>query len=740
LHIIDGGDYGYRYRNGRKGLHPFTAWDGELPGTLPMAAGTAEAPSGILVYEGCGLPKEYRGQALVTSWGDHVLERFTLIARGASFRGQGTVLARGGEDFRPVGIAAAPDGSVVLSDWVDKSYPVHGKGRLWRIRWKNAPPIDNRTTDVGRKSPDELRKLLAHPRVEIRTAATEALAARAAKNVVASALRKEPSVRGRLHALWAAARLTDADAKDLLLSALDDKAPEVRGEAAHLLGVQMRQWREAHLEDRLLALATKDSSPFVRRQALGQLWAPFSLVEVVPLLADADPFLAGTALALLGQPGNTARLLLWTKDKDPKLRLGVLLALRRAGDEQGRSAIGKFLADADPAVRRAAIQWVGEERLTAFRASLHAAAASPPATRELLEAYLASEGLLAGTATFATESAGQELVARIVADPKQPVAFRALGLRMLRPDHPTLKVSLLGQFLQQEDSALRREAQRALVLRADDGAQDLLRRLAVDGKTMPALRADAVMGLAQSAAGSKETRKILLELLGRSELLCDVPRSLRPAAEMPEVQGALLSWWDRRNNQTNQNSQIAEEVWLAWRNSKSPAVVERLPQLARVAGPRPSTTAAWREALARPGDPAAGERVFFHPSGPRCYACHQIDGRGAAIGPDLSAIGRALSRDKLIESILEPSKEIAPRFTTYQVVTRAGKTLVGMIVSENFDSTLTLADADGKLHVLHRLDVAERVALPRSLMPDNLTELMTRQEFRDLLAFLQSRK
>ncbi len=34
LHIVDGGDYGYRFRNGRKGLHPFTAWNGELPGTL----------------------------------------------------------------------------------------------------------------------------------------------------------------------------------------------------------------------------------------------------------------------------------------------------------------------------------------------------------------------------------------------------------------------------------------------------------------------------------------------------------------------------------------------------------------------------------------------------------------------------------------------------------------------------------------------------------------------------------
>ena len=40
----------------------------------------------------------------------------------------------GGEDFRPVGIAVAPDGSLYMSDWVDKEYSLHGKGRIWRLQ------------------------------------------------------------------------------------------------------------------------------------------------------------------------------------------------------------------------------------------------------------------------------------------------------------------------------------------------------------------------------------------------------------------------------------------------------------------------------------------------------------------------------------------------------------------------------------------------------------------------------
>ncbi len=139
VHVVPGGDYGYRFRNGRKGLHPFTAWNGELPGTLPMAAGTGEAPSGVLVYESDQFPADYRGAILSTSWGDHRIERFRLKPAGALFKGVSEPIVSGGEDFRPVAIATAPDGSVYFSDWVDKSYNLHGKGRVWRLSAKNPP-------------------------------------------------------------------------------------------------------------------------------------------------------------------------------------------------------------------------------------------------------------------------------------------------------------------------------------------------------------------------------------------------------------------------------------------------------------------------------------------------------------------------------------------------------------------------------------------------------------------------
>lgn len=143
LHVVPGGDYGFQFRYGRAGKHPLQAWDGELPGTLPMAAGTGEAPCAVVPHE---------GRLWVTSWGHHRIERFTMKPRGATVVGTPEIVVQGDENFRPVDLAAAPNGDLYFTDWVDKSYPLHGKGRLWRLKRKadvaavamEFPPLSDR--------------------------------------------------------------------------------------------------------------------------------------------------------------------------------------------------------------------------------------------------------------------------------------------------------------------------------------------------------------------------------------------------------------------------------------------------------------------------------------------------------------------------------------------------------------------------------------------------------------------
>jgi putative membrane-bound dehydrogenase-like protein len=242
LHIVQGGDYGYRFRNGRKGLHPFTAWNGELPGTLGMVAGTGEAPSGVVEYDRDNLPEDYLGTLLVTSWGDHRIEQHRLEPHGATFRATMKPVVSGGEHFRPVGIAIAPDGSLYVSDWVDKSYDLHGLGRIWRLR--NAQPT-TRGRPSGRGTGESPADLARSHAVSLGKDAATGTAGgeRAAtflsdhsEGVRALAIRILPADRVDLKAIAAKDRsplvraeamrwLADPAAKDLLLKALDSDDP-----------------------------------------------------------------------------------------------------------------------------------------------------------------------------------------------------------------------------------------------------------------------------------------------------------------------------------------------------------------------------------------------------------------------------------------------------------------------------------------------------------------------------------
>ena len=82
--------------------------------------------------------------------------------------------------------------------------------------------------------------------------------------------------------------------------------------------------------------------------------------------------------------------------------------------------------------------------------------------------------------------------------------------------------------------------------------------------------------------------------------------------------------------------------------------------------PRPSRI------LSMKGDGARGEKLFWSQS-INCSKCHKIGDKGGAVGPDLSSIGKLRSRDDLLQSLLEPSRRIEPKFAAFVVRTLDGK-------------------------------------------------------------------
>ena len=148
--------------------------------------------------------------------------------------------------------------------------------------------------------------------------------------------------------------------------------------------------------------------------------------------------------------------------------------------------------------------------------------------------------------------------------------------------------------------------------------------------------------------------------------------------------------------------------------------------------PRPASI------LGLKGDPANGEKLFFTQS-LQCAECHKVGDRGTALGPDLTAIAKTRTKAELLESVLEPSRKVDPKYAAYLVKTADGRSYTGLLVKRD-DRQVILRDVQNKEVVLAAGDVEAVQPSRVSLMPDGLVAGLTPQEAADLIEFLTTRK
>jgi putative heme-binding domain-containing protein len=142
--------------------------------------------------------------------------------------------------------------------------------------------------------------------------------------------------------------------------------------------------------------------------------------------------------------------------------------------------------------------------------------------------------------------------------------------------------------------------------------------------------------------------------------------------------------------------------------------------------------------LSLAGDSSRGEKLFYSQA-LNCGNCHKIGTRGTALGPDLTSIGSQRSRADLLESILEPSRRIEPKFAAYVAHTADGRSFTGLVIKRD-DKVVVLRDAQNQEMVLAAKNVEELRPSRTSLMPAGQLASLTAQEAADLLEFVASRK
>ena len=145
-------------------------------------------------------------------------------------------------------------------------------------------------------------------------------------------------------------------------------------------------------------------------------------------------------------------------------------------------------------------------------------------------------------------------------------------------------------------------------------------------------------------------------------------------------------------------------------------------------------SAARQESETIVGDRAAGHASFWGKGG--CGQCHRVGSEGSGIGPDLSRVGRQRSLAYLRASIVKPDADITPGYGTIKVVSKDGRSILGVERSiDNFSAQFI--DLTGKYYSFVREDVTSMTREPRSLMP-SYEKLFTPSEMNDLLAYLVS--
>jgi putative heme-binding domain-containing protein len=118
-----------------------------------------------------------------------------------------------------------------------------------------------------------------------------------------------------------------------------------------------------------------------------------------------------------------------------------------------------------------------------------------------------------------------------------------------------------------------------------------------------------------------------------------------------------------------------------------------------------------------------------------CAACHAIGKQGGTIGPELDAVGRGIPIELLIEAVAFPNRQIKEGYVATTVTTQDGRLMQGYKISDA-NGELQLRDLLGAtVHKFQTKDLVSR-SESGSLMPEGLIGLMTREELRDLIAYL----
>lgn len=137
------------------------------------------------------------------------------------------------------------------------------------------------------------------------------------------------------------------------------------------------------------------------------------------------------------------------------------------------------------------------------------------------------------------------------------------------------------------------------------------------------------------------------------------------------------------------------------------------------------------------GNRFAGRTIFNNNSAAQCVRCHAIGGTGGAVGPSLTHIGEVLTREQLLQALIEPSARLAPGFGMVSLTLKDGQVVNGTLAKETAEE-LTINTSDAEPLVIPAARIGKRENMPSGMPP--MGSILSKREIRDLVEYLTNLK
>ena len=677
-------------------------FDSQAAYITPPIAPYHAGPSGFAYNPGTALSARWQDYFFVTSFtggaANARVMAFQLEPDGAGFTlANDTQVIRG---LLSSGIAFGPDGALYLTDWI-QGWGATGEGLLWRLddpatagspaRMQVSALLNESFADKRRS---ELEALLAHADMRIRLRSQFELVVRGDSRLLSRVAHEHDNQLARIHGLWGLGQLARQDRidSDDIRALLTDPDDEVRAQAAKMLG----DAREAGSIDWLID-AMNDPAPRVRffaTEALGRIGATEAINPIAAMLAEndnQDVYLRTAGYHALAGIGDAREIAELAAHPSAAVRLAAVVALRRLQAPE----VARFLADADAKVVTEAARAINDEGGIVDALPALAAALAGTVSDEAFVRRALSAGLRAGDATSA------QRIGAFAANADKDESMRIEAIQILgvwsepsmmdRVDGAWIGVpagrdqtaaapamsGLLDLLNEQGTSAAVRvavlESAAGLDIPATVGyAFDRLQSDTATEVRIAALNALAVFGGLQAEQGI-ELALVDSEPTLRMTAISRIPtmpiaEEARTAALLSVVSSQIATTGEKQSavsalgrlNSAGATAAIEQLMEQLAQGTIEPGI--RLELLETAGADSVDILADFRSALVNGGSQQRGRQLVSNHPAAQCSRCHTLGNSESDVGPDLNGIAQRLTREELLEALLDPSATIAEEF------------------------------------------------------------------------------